>query len=294
MTHYPSYQREEYGERRMYSGLSQETKPQYTNIGVYRYMYALPIARNPMFVKLAEEAGVNLQELTDHRMHFGTPLEHYLQRLDIKNPDIAQLVERYQLCQENDECIFFWRTNKQNYVLSCNVVTFDEDCNVVNSHRMFGDHNDYYDRYYSFGTTFFGGYLLAREDHKKVAVVQEELTALLGAYRYPQLIWVALGHNQQLTKEHLDLLGGRRTILYPDHHSKAHWELLAEGRPNINISSFFDGKDAAMELSSLISPNVTSIAQEEPPEATQQMDPQPLSEESPEEWCTLSPDQVPF
>ena len=74
--------------------------------------------------------------------------------------------------------------------------------------------------YYVDPDVFFGEHLYLG---RRIAVVQEEKTALLGTLAYPEIAWLAVGVGNNLTDGMMEKLKGRQVILFPDDFCFDYW-----------------------------------------------------------------------
>lgn len=81
---------------------------------------------------------------------------------------------------------------------------------------------------FNYKPCFFGEHLLHTEPGKAVAVVESEKSAIIGALCLPEFIWLAAGSKQSLKVERLQILTGRRIVLYPDADGFEAWQKVAQ------------------------------------------------------------------
>lgn len=75
---------------------------------------------------------------------------------------------------------------------------------------------------------FFGEHLLRERPEAMVGVVESEKTALVCAYFYPGMIWLATGGKNKLSRRGIRALRGRDVVLFPDLGAHVEWGLLAD------------------------------------------------------------------
>jgi hypothetical protein len=75
--------------------------------------------------------------------------------------------------------------------------------------------------YYTEAGTFFGEHLVTLN---RIAVVQDELTAVLGSISNPDITWLAVGYGRNLTGNMMDKLSGRRVILFANDYNRDFWQ----------------------------------------------------------------------
>jgi hypothetical protein len=92
---------------------------------------------------------------------------------------------------------------------------------------------------------FFGEHLLKIYNHKQVAIVESEKSAIIASCLMPELIWLAAGSLNGLSIEKCKVLKNRAAILYPDLGAYEKWnEIAIEIRKicncNISVSSLLE------------------------------------------------------
>jgi hypothetical protein len=70
---------------------------------------------------------------------------------------------------------------------------------------------------------FFGEHLL-NDKTKPIAIVESEKTALISSIYLPQFIWIATGGKTNLTAERMQVLNGRKVVLFPDLNCFNEWQ----------------------------------------------------------------------
>jgi predicted RNA-binding Zn-ribbon protein involved in translation (DUF1610 family) len=87
---------------------------------------------------------------------------------------------------------------------------------------------------------FFGEHLLTLDTVKPVAVVESEKTALVASGFIPEFIWMATAGKQNLNKEKLKSLQGRRVKLFPDLGAFERWQSLSRGVAGVTVSDVLE------------------------------------------------------
>ena len=87
---------------------------------------------------------------------------------------------------------------------------------------------------------FFGEHLLTLDTVKPVAVVESEKTALVASGFIPEFIWMATAGKQNLNKEKLKSLQGRRVKLFPDLGAFERWQSLSRGVAGVSVSDVLE------------------------------------------------------
>jgi hypothetical protein len=83
---------------------------------------------------------------------------------------------------------------------------------------------------------FFGEHLL-KDLTKPIAIVESEKTAIISSVFLPQFIWLATGGKTNLTAEKMQVLNGRKVVLFPDLNCFNEWTNKAnEFSKSITIS----------------------------------------------------------
>ena len=70
---------------------------------------------------------------------------------------------------------------------------------------------------------FFGEHLLNRYPDKPVAIVESEKSAVFCSCVYPQYLWLATGGCSGLNAEKMEVLKGRRVVIFPDSGKLDDW-----------------------------------------------------------------------
>ena len=86
----------------------------------------------------------------------------------------------------------------------------------------------------------FGEHLLAVDQVRPVAIVESEKTAIVAAGFMPEFIWTATAGKNNLNKEKLKALQGRRVILFPDLMAFDKWREIVKGMPGVTVSDILE------------------------------------------------------
>lgn len=81
---------------------------------------------------------------------------------------------------------------------------------------------------FNYKPCYFGEHLLHAEPGKPVAIVESEKSAIIASMCRPEFIWLAIGSKQSLKVERLQILAGRRVVLYPDADGFTVWQEVAK------------------------------------------------------------------
>lgn len=82
----------------------------------------------------------------------------------------------------------------------------------------------------------FGSHLL-KDKSKIVAIVESEKTAITSSYFMPEFIWIATGGLNQLKTETMQILKGRKVMIYPDLGAYDKWKEKEKELSKIAICS---------------------------------------------------------
>lgn len=91
---------------------------------------------------------------------------------------------------------------------------------------------------------FFGEHLL-NDLTKPIAIVESEKTAIISSVFLPQFIWLATGGKTNLTAEKMQVLNGRKVVLFPDLNCFNEWTNKANEFSNflkISVSDLLENK----------------------------------------------------
>ena len=86
----------------------------------------------------------------------------------------------------------------------------------------------------------FGEHLLRRYPQSVVALVESPKNALIGAAVQPKYVWVATGNKAMLKRSVLEVLRGRRVMVFPDRDAIGEWKTLLHGMRDIATFSVSD------------------------------------------------------
>jgi hypothetical protein len=114
------------------------------------------------------------------------------------------------------------RINRKGMVVGGNVIYFNAKAGTVfYKETLINNLYSWYAfDYYVDPDVFFGEHLYLG---RRIAVVQEEKTALLGTLAYPEIAWLAAGVGNNLTDGMMEKLKGRQVILFPDDFCFDYW-----------------------------------------------------------------------
>ena len=109
----------------------------------------------------------------------------------------------------------FWQIDRQVNVRAGKLIKYAE-----NGHRIHGKQNwvHYVLKLKDFNLKqcLFGEHILKHTPGQTVGIVEAEKTAIIAAATWSEMIWLATGGAENLNKEKVKPLRGRRVILFPD------------------------------------------------------------------------------
>lgn len=144
------------------------------------------------------------------------------------------LFRKYQVGTANhwQGATVFWQIDQDKRVRTGKVMLYDPDSgrrvkhphsyiNWVHSILKLPDYN--------LDQCFFGEHLLNENPDLPVAIVESEKSAIIASCYLPQYLWLATGGKHGcFNEEHLKVLIGRKTVLFPDLGALAIWEEKAK------------------------------------------------------------------
>jgi len=137
----------------------------------------------------------------------------------------------------------FWQIDRANRVRSGKVMLYDvaTGCRVKEPFaHVHWVHRVMKIEPYHLRQCFFGEHLLSLDTVKPVAVVESEKTALVASGFIPEFIWMATAGKQNLNKEKLKSLQGRRVKLFPDLGAFERWQCLSRGVAGVSVSEVLE------------------------------------------------------
>lgn len=90
---------------------------------------------------------------------------------------------------------------------------------------------------------FFGEHLLSRYPDKPVAIVESEKSAVFCSCIYPQYLWLATGGCSGMKAEKMEVLRGRRVVIFPDSGKLDDWRKKLQDVKGIDFR-FFEALEA--------------------------------------------------
>jgi len=86
----------------------------------------------------------------------------------------------------------------------------------------------------------FGEHLLSVDEAKPIAIVESEKTAIVAAGFIPDFVWISTAGKNNLNKEKLKVLHGRRVTLFPDLGAFDKWKEITAETPDVRVSDILE------------------------------------------------------
>ncbi len=86
----------------------------------------------------------------------------------------------------------------------------------------------------------FGEHLLTEDQQKPVAIVESEKTAIVASGFIPEYVWLATAGKNNLSKDKLRVLRGRKVTLFPDLMAHDKWREFAKGVSAVTVSDILE------------------------------------------------------
>lgn len=131
-----------------------------------------------------------------------------------------------------------WRCDECGNPINGQLILFNERGKIDRYEPIVRNLYPYYDCQYQLGEAFFGGHLLG-DTTRPLAIVEDEISALLGSQIEKRFLWLATGHGVNLTAGLLAQLMGYPVNLFPDDLAHEFWQGLAQDFPNVVCSPIF-------------------------------------------------------
>ena len=153
-------------------------------------------------------------------------------RSKVMNDDkVNQAFEEYLLGATNSEkfsqqAIIFWYVDNENRVCDGKLMWYGVDGHRTIDPNWVSSQMRKANRIGKNDVTrkcFFGEHLLGRYPDKPVAIVESEKSAVFCSCVYPQFVWLATGGCGGLNAEKMDVLKGRKIVIFPDSGKLDDW-----------------------------------------------------------------------
>ena len=134
-----------------------------------------------------------------------------------------------------------WRLSKDGEPMGGNIIIYDSDngralaCEPV-THKLMKPYE-----WWLTAPALFGGHLVRKA--ATIAVVQDELTAILGAVAEPSFTWMAAGYGQDITAYMLSQLAGHDVVMFADSLNAEAWHSLKLPNKRMAVSDTFIERD---------------------------------------------------
>lgn len=138
-----------------------------------------------------------------------------------------------------DGATVFWQTDIDGRIRTGKVMLYDPETgkrvkqpynHITWAHSLLKQED------FNLKQCFFGEHLLTRQTDLPVAIVESEKTALIASFYMPQFQWIATGGKHGcFNYENLQVLKGRKVILFPDLGAWDDWQLKYEKVKRLNI-----------------------------------------------------------
>jgi hypothetical protein len=152
----------------------------------------------------------------------------------IFGPSVAlRLVSRYQIGTSKHwpGSTVFWQVDPDNNVCAGKVMLYNSN-NGKRVKEPFNHvswvHATLKLEGYTFQQCLFGAHLLKKFPSNPVAVVESEKTAVISSAFLPKFLWLAVGGKCELKPSKLEILKGRKVVLWPDLNAYDKWKVIAE------------------------------------------------------------------
>ena len=86
----------------------------------------------------------------------------------------------------------------------------------------------------------FGEHLLSVDKVKPVAIVESEKTAIVAAGFMPEFLWLATAGKNNLNREKLKAVQGRRVVFFPDLMAFEKWRDIVKWMPDVSVSDILE------------------------------------------------------
>ena len=172
------------------------------------------------------------------------PLSDFLRFLStiLDTDTIIRLVTEYRIGVTKSGDVIFWQFVIQGRCRGGKVMKFD----AKSGHRIKDDSvrdrltwvhalkPELFPQGWTMSQCLYGSHLLPKYPDKIVFLVEAEKTAILGSAVFPDAIWVATG-GKSLFNERVDVLEGRKIVVFPDADAYDLWKEKMLEHPWLNM-----------------------------------------------------------
>ncbi len=139
-------------------------------------------------------------------------------------------------------CVF-WQINRDNKIRGGKIMLYNSDTgrrvkepfnHIQWAHKVMKIEP------YHLQQCLFGEHLLTVDLQKPVAIVESEKTAVVAAGFIPEYVWLATAGKNNLNRDKLKALRGRRVKLYPDLMAYDKWKEIAGGVSGVSVSDILE------------------------------------------------------
>jgi hypothetical protein len=155
--------------------------------------------------------------------------------------EATKLMAKYKVGSAKywDGATVFWQMDITGRVRTGKVMLYDPETGKRVKHpynHITWAHSLLKQKDFNLKQCFFGEHLLTSNSDQPVAIVESEKTALISSFYMPQFQWIATGGKHGcFNDENLQVLKGRKTILFPDLGAWDDWLLKADKMKSQNI-----------------------------------------------------------
>lgn len=149
--------------------------------------------------------------------------------------EVQNLLNRFAIGTASDFKTVFWQIDCKGYIRTGRVMLFDKFTgkrskvvhqnwihSILTKRQLLKD--------FELKQCLFGEHqlLIESENHKAVAIVEADKTAIIATYFMPEFIWMSAGAKGYLNAERLQPLVNRKVILFPDTNAFVEWSEKAK------------------------------------------------------------------
>lgn len=137
----------------------------------------------------------------------------------------------------------FWQIDRAGRIRAGKIMLYDsstgrrvkEPCNCIQwVHKVLKLES------YQLHQCLFAEHLLSVDLLKPVGIVESEKTAIVAAGFMPEFIWLATAGKNNLNREKLKAVQGRRVTLFPDLGAYPKWCEIVKGMPDVTVSDILE------------------------------------------------------